>query len=357
MGETFRYPGTCRDANVPACEPHALRLRVPAEGQTVVEDLLHGSVVFDHASSTTGSSYARTARPTYNFCVVVDDVTMKITHVIRGDDHLSNTPKQVQCYQALGYPTAGVRAHPVDPRPPTRIGCPSATGRPVGAGLPRRGHPGRGPLQLPRPARLVARRPGDLLARRRWPSTSTSPMSASAAAVFDRTKLEWLSQHWIKTLPAAAPRRAAAALPRAGGAAGAGGPGLARAGGGRRCKERAKTLVEMAAGRDLLLPGARGVRQGGHREVLDAGGPGALRADHQAAERPRGHGPGHPRGALPGARRGARAQAGRPRPAHAPGPHRHDGEPAYLRGRRRSSASEETLARLRAAQAAAEGKR
>ena len=43
--------------------------------------------------------------PTYNFCVVVDDVTMKITHVIRGDDHLSNTPKQVQCYQALGYPT------------------------------------------------------------------------------------------------------------------------------------------------------------------------------------------------------------------------------------------------------------
>ena len=104
-GETFRYPGTCRDAQVPAGEPHALRLRIPDTGQTVVEDLLHGTVVFDHSQLDDWIIVRTDGTPTYNFCAVVDDVTMKITHVIRGDDHLSNTPKQVQCYQALGYPT------------------------------------------------------------------------------------------------------------------------------------------------------------------------------------------------------------------------------------------------------------
>src|SRR5712671_1487879 len=87
--ETFRYPGTCREANVPASEPHALRLAIPREGDTELDDWI--------LVRTDGT-------PTYNFCVVVDDVTMKIAHVIRGNDHLSNTPKQVLCYEALGYP-------------------------------------------------------------------------------------------------------------------------------------------------------------------------------------------------------------------------------------------------------------
>src|SRR4030095_13540704 len=100
-GETFRYPGTCRDAAVPAGEPHALRLRVSDTGLTVVEDVLHGTVVFDHTQLDDWIIVRTDGTPTYNFCVVVDDVTMKITHVIRGDDHLSNTPKQVQCYKDL----------------------------------------------------------------------------------------------------------------------------------------------------------------------------------------------------------------------------------------------------------------
>src|SRR6185436_14362533 len=79
---TFRYPGTCRAASVSASEPHALRLRVPDEGQTVVEDAIHGAVTFDHAAQLDDWILVRTdGTPTYNFCVVVDDVTMKITHV------------------------------------------------------------------------------------------------------------------------------------------------------------------------------------------------------------------------------------------------------------------------------------
>jgi len=63
-----------------------------------------GRVVFSHAELDDWILVRTDGTPTYNFCVVVDDVTMKITHVIRGNDHLSNTPKQVLCYQALGYP-------------------------------------------------------------------------------------------------------------------------------------------------------------------------------------------------------------------------------------------------------------
>ena len=101
---TFRYPGTCRDANVPASEPHALRLAIPREGETVIHDVVRGDVVVSHAELDDWILVRTDGTPTYNFCVVVDDVTMKITHVIRGNDHLSNTPKQVLCYEALDYP-------------------------------------------------------------------------------------------------------------------------------------------------------------------------------------------------------------------------------------------------------------
>src|SRR5258706_499379 len=93
-----------RGANVPASEPHALRLAIPREGETVVHDVIRGDVTVSHAELDDWILVRTDGTPTYNFCVVVDDVTMKITHVIRGNDHLSNTPKQVLCYQALGYP-------------------------------------------------------------------------------------------------------------------------------------------------------------------------------------------------------------------------------------------------------------
>ena len=98
--ETFRYNGRCRDRGLAA---GALRLRIPDTGATVVDDLIHGPVTFDHAQLDDWILVRTDGTPTYNFCVVVDDVTMRITHVIRGNDHLSNTPKQVLAYEALDY--------------------------------------------------------------------------------------------------------------------------------------------------------------------------------------------------------------------------------------------------------------
>ena len=102
-GETFRYDGRCRDLPLRPGVPAALRLRIPDAGTTVVPDLIHGDVTFDRATLDDWILVRSDGTPTYNFCVVVDDVTTKITHVIRGNDHLSNTPKQILCYEALGY--------------------------------------------------------------------------------------------------------------------------------------------------------------------------------------------------------------------------------------------------------------
>ena len=73
-----------------------------SDGTTVVKDLVKGDVVFDNRELDDLIIARSDGTPTYNFCVVVDDIDMNITHIIRGDDHLSNTPRQIQLYQALG---------------------------------------------------------------------------------------------------------------------------------------------------------------------------------------------------------------------------------------------------------------
>ena len=69
--------------------------------------------------------------PTYNFAVVVDDIDMGITDVVRGDDHVNNTPRQINIYHALGAAGAAFRAHADDPRPEQAPSCPSAPARPT----------------------------------------------------------------------------------------------------------------------------------------------------------------------------------------------------------------------------------
>jgi glutamyl-tRNA synthetase len=84
--------------------PFAIRFLSPDEGKTVVEDLIQGRVEFDNTELDDLIILRSDGLPTYNFSVVVDDATMDITHVIRGNDHLNNTPRQIQIYQALDYP-------------------------------------------------------------------------------------------------------------------------------------------------------------------------------------------------------------------------------------------------------------
>jgi glutamyl-tRNA synthetase len=241
--EQFRYPGTCREAGVPASEPHALRLKMPLGGQTAVEDAILGTVTFDNDTLDDWILVRTDGTPTYNFCVVVDDVTMKITHVIRGNDHLNNTPKQIACYAALGYAT------------------------PVFAHIPMILAADRGKMSKRHGATTVEefRDQGILpealvnyLARLGWSHGDQEIFSreqivehfaldqvGKAGAVFDREKLLWVSLEWIK---AAAPERLAEALA----------PFLARALGAAPVEparlaaiaatltERSRTLVEMA---------------------------------------------------------------------------------------------------------------
>ena len=103
------YDGTCRPAegvisDLPTGKPYTIRFRSPREGTTVVEDAVKGNVVFDNRELDDLIIARSDGTPTYNFCVVVDDIEMAITHIIRGDDHLANTPRQIQLYQALGQP-------------------------------------------------------------------------------------------------------------------------------------------------------------------------------------------------------------------------------------------------------------
>jgi glutamyl-tRNA synthetase len=81
-----------------------VRFKTPTGGQTVVRDLLRGDVTFENGELDDLVLLRSDGTPTYNFVVVVDDAAMEITHVLRGDDHLNNTPKQLLIYEALGYP-------------------------------------------------------------------------------------------------------------------------------------------------------------------------------------------------------------------------------------------------------------
>jgi glutamyl-tRNA synthetase len=100
-----KYDGTCRGlkAPVPGRSP-AIRFKAPQEGKTVLPDLIKGTVEFENAEMDDLVILRSDGWPTYNFSVVVDDATMGITHVIRGDDHVNNTPRQILLYQAFGYP-------------------------------------------------------------------------------------------------------------------------------------------------------------------------------------------------------------------------------------------------------------
>jgi glutamyl-tRNA synthetase len=94
-------PGEVR-RKVEAGEPYTVRMRTPREGQTVVEDMIRGPVTFENANLEDFVLMKSTNTPTYNFAAAVDDAEMEISHVIRGDDHLSNTPRQILIHEALG---------------------------------------------------------------------------------------------------------------------------------------------------------------------------------------------------------------------------------------------------------------
>lgn len=102
VGAKPRYDGTCRELGREATPGAVVRLKAPPTGNTVIEDIVKGDIVFANEELDDFVLRRGDGMPTYNFAAVVDDVSMRITTVIRGDDHIMNTPKQILLYQCMG---------------------------------------------------------------------------------------------------------------------------------------------------------------------------------------------------------------------------------------------------------------
>ncbi len=99
------YDRTCRErTDHPAGKPYVIRFKSPMYGTTMVKDMVKGNILFNNEELEDFVILRSDGSPTYNFVVVVDDVDMHVTHIIRGDDHLNNTPKQIFLYNAFNYP-------------------------------------------------------------------------------------------------------------------------------------------------------------------------------------------------------------------------------------------------------------
>ena len=99
-----QYDGKCRDLNLNKSDDTVLRLKTPLEGQIVVKDHVRGNIVFNNSELDDLIILRSDGSPTYHLCNVVDDYEQGVTTVIRGEDHISNTPRQIHIQNALGYP-------------------------------------------------------------------------------------------------------------------------------------------------------------------------------------------------------------------------------------------------------------
>ena len=201
-GEKPRYDGRWRDRtdSRPDVEP-VVRFKNPLTGEVVVEDVVHGRVVFQNAELDDLIIARSDGTPTYNFCVVVDDMDMRITHVIRGDDHLNNTPRQMNMLLALGHP------------PPVYAHLPMILG-PDGTKLSKR-HGAVSVLQY-RNDGFLPEAVLNYLARLGWSHGDQEYFSVEemvrlfdiadvnkSASTFDVNKLTWLNQQHMMRAPAA----------------------------------------------------------------------------------------------------------------------------------------------------------
>jgi len=236
----------------------ALWFRVPRDGATTVPDLLAGDVTVEHRELKDLVILRSDATPTYNFACVVDDHDMGITHVIRGAEHLNNTPKQLLIYQALGW-TPPLFAHVPLILGPDRTKLSKRHGAGSVLDYDRRGI-------LPEALVNFLARLGwshgdqevfsrdELVARFDLPGVNT------AAAVFDEEKLLWLNREWLRRLDPLrladllAERIVARGVAERATVEAVGREKLARA--AVLLRERGKTLVEMADRARPYLPGA-----------------------------------------------------------------------------------------------------
>ncbi|MFQ5647529.1 MAG: glutamate--tRNA ligase [bacterium] len=198
-GKKPKYDGKCREAGLTeSVEPHVVRFRSPLEGETAFEDRIKGAVVFQNRELDDLIIRRSDGSPTYNFVVVADDASMGITDIIRGDDHLNNTPRQILLYQALGYEI------------PSFAHLPLILGRDKSRLSKRHGATSVGAYQEAGylPEALI-----NFLARIGWSYQDQEIFSlpeliekfdlgrvGKSAGVFNQDKLNWLNAHYLKEL-------------------------------------------------------------------------------------------------------------------------------------------------------------
>jgi glutamyl-tRNA synthetase len=199
-GEKPRYDGHCRELNLPAGPNTAVRFKTPKTGVTHWDDRIKGAIAFDNQELDDLVLQRADGIPTYNFAVVVDDITMGVTQVIRGEDHIPNTPRQLVIYEALGV------------TPPQFAHMPLMLGKDRAKLSKRHGavsvtaYREQGYL----PQALV-----NYLARLGWSHGDQEIFSrdelikyfsldhvTKSPGVFDEEKLQWLNSQYLKEMPA-----------------------------------------------------------------------------------------------------------------------------------------------------------
>ena len=244
-GRKPKYDGTCRDRNeeIPG-KPYAIRFKAPVEGITAFDDRIKGMISFSNDELDDLIIQRSDGTPTYNFTVVIDDATMGVTTVIRGDDHVNNTPRQILLYEALGYPV------PAFAHVPMILGADKTR-------LSKR-H-GATSVMSYRDMGFLPEAMVNYLVRLGWSCGDEEIFSRDdliekfaienvgrSAGVFNPDKLLWLNAHYIKT---GDPERLAELLlpfMRERGVDTTVGPDLV--GVIKTLQERAKTMIEMADG-------------------------------------------------------------------------------------------------------------
>jgi glutamyl-tRNA synthetase len=198
-GRKPSYDRTCRNRTDRPNRPFAIRFRAAEAGETAFQDLIKGRLAFQNEDLDDLIIARSDGTPTYNFCVVVDDHDMEISHVIRGEDHVANTPKQIQLYEAMNYPV------PVFAHVPLILGLDRT---------PLSKRHGATSVIAYRDQGFFPEAMINYLVRLGWSHGDQEIFSLAelvekfaiedvgkSAGVFDLEKLSWVNSHYLKTLP------------------------------------------------------------------------------------------------------------------------------------------------------------
>jgi len=206
-GSAFLYNGRCRELDtqkrkeleMAGIRP-ALRIKAPREGATVVKDLIRGEVTFENNTMDDFIIMKSNGVPTYNFACVIDDSLMQITHILRAEEHLSNTPKQIIVYKLLGYEQPQF-AHVPMILAPDRSKLSKRHGATAVEEFRTDGYL---PEALVNYLALLGWSPGDdreIMSPSEIVDSFSLENISKSAAVYDTKKLTWLNAHYLNALP------------------------------------------------------------------------------------------------------------------------------------------------------------